>query len=203
MTPNDRIRPVNSSAERDGDWVLYWMIAARRPTWNFALQRAIERATHLDKPVLVLEALRVDHPWASDRLHRFVLDGMADNASAFAGRLTYLPYVEPMVGAGRGLLEALARRACLVVTDDAPTLFLPRMIEAAGRTLDVRLEAVDTHTIVPMRSTSRTFTTAASFRRHLQGGLPGHLSQLPDPDPWRGSGRPPAHRSQPRSSRSC
>ena len=27
---------------------------------------------------MILEALRSDYPWASDRLHRFVADGMAE-----------------------------------------------------------------------------------------------------------------------------
>jgi len=35
-TPHDR--PVGE----ERDYVLYWMIAARRTTWNFGLQRAVE-----------------------------------------------------------------------------------------------------------------------------------------------------------------
>jgi deoxyribodipyrimidine photo-lyase len=42
----------------------------------------------------VLEALRCDYPWASDRLHQFVLGGMADNQAAFARTdVLYYPYV--------------------------------------------------------------------------------------------------------------
>lgn len=41
------------------------------------------------------------------------------------------PYIESDVGAGRGLLEALAARACVVVMDDYPAFFLPRMAAAA------------------------------------------------------------------------
>ncbi len=59
------------------------MISARRTRSSFALERALERARELGKPLVVLEALRVDYPWASERLHRFVLDGMADNALRF------------------------------------------------------------------------------------------------------------------------
>ena len=49
---------------------------------SFALDRAVGWARELGKPLVILEALRVGYPWASDRLHRFVLDGMADNVSA-------------------------------------------------------------------------------------------------------------------------
>ena len=48
----------------------------------------------------------------SDRLHRFVLDGMRDNALACedAG-VRYHAYVAPEPGAGRGLLEVEADHA--------------------------------------------------------------------------------------------
>src|SRR5262245_10072507 len=89
-----------------GAWVLYWMVAARRTRWNFALERAVEWATDVGKPLLVLEPLRLDYRWASDRLHRFVLDGMTDNQRALADRpgVTYLPWIETEQGAGKGLL---------------------------------------------------------------------------------------------------
>ena len=61
------------------------MIASRRTRWNFAMDRAVEWAAELGKPILVLEALRSDYPWASDRLHRFVIDGMRDNEEALEG----------------------------------------------------------------------------------------------------------------------
>ena len=94
-----------------GDFVLYWMIAARRASWSFALDHALALAKQVERPLLVLEALRAGYPWASDRLHRFVLDGMADNAKAFArAGITYVSYVEPEPGAGKGLVEALAKQ---------------------------------------------------------------------------------------------
>lgn len=55
------------------------------------------------------------------RLHRFAIDGMADNAAMSAKlRMLYYPYVEPFAGAGKGLLEALAAGAFVVVTDEFP-----------------------------------------------------------------------------------
>jgi len=160
------------------------MIAARRSTWSFALDHAIARAAELGRPLLVLEPLRAGYRWASDRLHAFVLQGMADNARAFAAAgITYLPYVEPEPGAGRGLLAALARRACLVVTDEQPGFFLPHMVAAAGGKLDVRLEQVDGNGLLPLRATDRAYPTAAAFRRVLQRELPPHLLALPSAAP--------------------
>jgi deoxyribodipyrimidine photo-lyase len=186
--PDVRIRAVNDRpAHEGGDYVLYWMIAARRRRSNFALQRAIELAREAGRPVLVLEALRCGYRWASDRLHAFVLQGMADNAAAFAaGGVTYLPYVEPAAGHGSGLLGALARPACAVVTDDFPCFFLPRMVAAAGERLPVRLEAVDGNGLLPMRVADRVFNRAFDFRRWLQKALPAHLGDFPAGDPLRG-----------------
>src|SRR4051794_33351079 len=108
-----RVRCVNDRAiNPDGDFVLYWMIAARRTRWSPALERAIAWAVELGKPLVVLEALRADYPWASARFHKFVIDGMAENGHRLgqAGVL-YYPYVEPAIGKGRGLLARMAKDA--------------------------------------------------------------------------------------------
>jgi deoxyribodipyrimidine photo-lyase len=180
--PASRIRILDAAPPRaDRDYVLYWMIAARRPRWNFALDRAAELARELGRPLLVFEALRCDYRWASDRHHRFVIDGMADNAAAFAGRVTYLPYVEPWRGAGKGLLEALAARAAAVITDAFPGFFLPRMVAAAATRLGVHFEEVDGNGLLPLAAAPRAFERAVDFRRFLQRELASHLGQLPSP----------------------
>jgi len=192
--PLARLRVLNDAEENPhGRYVLYWMTAARRTRWNFALERAAGRAHDLRRPLLVLEALRAGYPYASDRLHRFVLEGMRDNAAALARRgVLYYPYVEPSPGEGKGLLEALAGEACLVVTDDFPSFFLPRMAEAAARKVKVRLEAVDGNGLLPLAASPDAFPTAHAFRRHLQKVLPPHLFQFPRPDPLEDLALPPA-----------
>jgi deoxyribodipyrimidine photo-lyase len=156
------------------------MTAYRRLSSNFALQHAVDVARRWQKPLVMLEAVRCDYPWASDRLHTFILDGMAEHADRLsASPITYIPYVEPARGAGRGLLERLSARACLVITDDFPSFFIPRMVAAAGARIDVRLDAVDSNGILPTRGTDRVFLTARSFRSHLQGELRSQLAQWP------------------------
>lgn len=185
QVPAVRVRCANRAPVRgDREWVVYWMIAARRSRFNFGLERAADWARALGRPLVVLEPLRAGYRWASDRLHRFVLDGMAANRAAFDGRaVTYHPYVEPAHGDGRGLLAAVASRAALVVTDEYPTFFLPRMVAAAGEQLDVRLEVVDSGGLLPLAATDRAFPTAHSFRRFLQHHLLGHLERMPLEDP--------------------
>jgi deoxyribodipyrimidine photo-lyase len=159
------------------------MTAFRRTKWNFALDRAVEWAREYAKPLVILEALRCDYPWASDRFHRFVLDGMFEKAQGISrSAALYYPYVECRVGASKGLLAAAASRACVVVTDDFPGFFHPRMIQSAARQLPVRLEAVDSNGLQPLHAANRTFTTAYSFRRFLQKSLPALLASFPKRD---------------------
>jgi deoxyribodipyrimidine photo-lyase len=183
--PEARVRARNGAPVGGGGaYVLYWMIAARRTRSNHALQRALAHAGELGKPLVVLEALRAGYPWASDRLHAFVVGGMRDNAARLerAG-VTYHPYVEPEAGAGAGLLEALSVRACVVVTDEFPAFFLPRMVGAAAARLPVRLEEVDSNGLVPLRAPGRDFAMAFSFRAWLRKHLAEHLAGAPAPDP--------------------
>jgi deoxyribodipyrimidine photo-lyase len=156
------------------------MTANRRVSHNFSLDRALEWSRELGVPLVVFEALRSGYRWASDRLHAFVIAGMADNARAL-GRagVTYYPYLEDSPGAGRGLLEALAREAAVVVTDDFPSFFLPRMLEAASGKLAVRLEAVDSNGLFPLRAANKAYLRAFDFRRMLSRSLVPHLQEAP------------------------
>src|SRR4029079_9342155 len=157
VIPDLRVEACNAAPTRpDRDYVLYWMIASRRTTWNFGLQRAVERAAEFRKPLVVLEPLNADYRWASHRFHRFVIDGMQSNARRLRSTpALYHPYVEPAPGAGKGLTQALARRACAVVTDDYPCFMLPRLVEAAAGKVDVLLEKVDSNGLLPPRAAAK------------------------------------------------
>jgi deoxyribodipyrimidine photo-lyase len=183
MVPELRVRAVNDHRTANGRYVLYWMTAARRTRYNFALDHAIDRADALGLPLVVLEAVRVGYRWASDRHHRFAIDGMRDNRLRFTeAGVAWHGYVEPSPGAGRGLLAALAADAALVVTDDWPCFFLPNMLAAAAR-LPVRLEAVDGNGLLPLRAPAKELVRAHDFRRMLMKSLAPHLLHRPDPDP--------------------
>lgn len=181
-----RVTAVNSApVAAKGAYVLYWMIAARRTTHSFALDHAVALAKQLTKPLVVFEPLRAGYPWACDRFHAFVMQGMADNAARCAKHgITYLSYVEPARGEGKGLLEALAERACCVVTDEQPGFFLPQMVAAAAKRIAVRVEQVDGNGLLPLRAVSKTYPTAMAFRRELQRQLPTHLLHFPKADPF-------------------
>jgi deoxyribodipyrimidine photo-lyase len=160
------------------------MIAFRRAHWNFSLQRAVDWARELKRPLLILEALSCDFPWANERLCCFILEGMKDNWTDFKNLpVFYFPFLEGSKGQGKGLMRALGARSCLVVTDDYPCFFLPRMIGSVGESLTVRMEAVDSNGLFPVALAQRVFLTAHSFRRYLQLQLPQFLDRFPKENP--------------------
>jgi|GEM_PF-1320825 len=168
-----RLRVENEAPVRPkGAYVLHWMTEARRTRWNRALSRSVTLAKSFGRPLLVLEAFRSDTRYACPRFHRFVLDGMADQAARFeAAGVAYYPYVEPVPGSGKGLLTFLAEDACAVVTDASPASFHPRMRAAAAKRLGVRLEAVDGSGLLPRAAIRDAlddpFVFLARFRRAL------------------------------------
>lgn len=180
-----RIRHANSGTiNPEGRYVLYWMTAFRRLRWNFSLQHAADHARSLGKPLVILEALRRDYPFASQRLHAFILQGMEERAATLReSEVVYYPYVERALGEGKGLLATLAEDAVLVVADDYPSFFLPRMVSAASKTIDVRLDLVDSNGLIPLGAAPKEFGAAYHFRRFLQKELPAFLGDVPATDP--------------------
>ena len=162
--------------------MLYWMIAYRRTSWNFALDRAVEWAKKPRKPLVILEALRCDYRWASSRMHRFVIDGMAENARRFEGtNVLYYPYLEATSNAGKGLLAALASHPHCS-DGRLPLLFPPtygRIRGPAGLSADGE---GDSNGLLPIRQGRNLYPTAYAFRRFLQNELPRHLMEFPKPN---------------------
>jgi deoxyribodipyrimidine photo-lyase len=186
------MRALNEGAfNPQGEYILYWMTACRRPFYNFALQHAAEQAEKRQQPLLIFEALPCDAPFASDRFHQFILEGMADNREHFrTTNVSYYPYAETAPGAETELLTALAKSASMVVTDDHPGTYIARKIQSAAKGTSVRVEAVDSNGLLPLRAAARVFTTAYSFRRFLQKTLAGHLFEFPQNDPLKGKRLP-------------
>jgi deoxyribodipyrimidine photo-lyase len=164
-----RLRRLNDRpSRREGDYVLYWMQIFRRLERNHALDYALVCAEVLGKPLVVYEGLRLDYPWASRRLHRFILEGMEANAERAAKLgLNYWPFVETERGGGRGLLRRLSERACLVVTDDYPCFIVPGQSAALARKIDVPVMAVDSNSLVPVSLLGPPVSAAAHLRPRI------------------------------------
>ena len=166
----DRLRHATerTTPASKGKYVLYWMQIYRRLSSNHALDYASHLARDLGKPLVIYEGLRLDYPWASARLHRFMLDGMRDNARRAAELgLCYWPYVETPDQSAKGLLARISKDACAVVTDDYPAYIVPFQIEALAKQIDVPLIAVDGNCIVPLAKLGAQVSTAPPIRSRI------------------------------------
>ncbi len=163
-----RIRKLNAHPPRpSGQYVLYWMQMFRRLTHNHALDYAIHLARHLNKPLVVYEALKLNYPWANARLHTFILEGMCENArQANKMGLTYWPFVETPDEPGRGLVKRIAESAAVIVTDDYPAYIVPAHNRAIA-TLDVAIHAIDSNGCVPFALLGAPVAAAAHLRPRM------------------------------------
>lgn len=81
---SERVQLLNNKpANNDGKYVLYWMQMFKRTTHNHALNFAIEQANERKLPLVVYEGLKFYYPWASDRFHTFILEGVEEKRRAF------------------------------------------------------------------------------------------------------------------------
>jgi deoxyribodipyrimidine photo-lyase len=188
-TTDSRIHAGPSSRPVSGEFVLYWIQTTMRARENPALNFAAEQANALRLPLVVYQGLRPDYPWASDRLHTFILESAADLVADFAARgIPYGFHLErrrraPGEPAPPSPLEAMARRAALVVTDYFPTFIVPRQTRRLRERIAAPVVAVDGCTIVPMAHISRQHPTARGFRTEVAAALPHFLHLAGDVEP--------------------
>ncbi len=153
---------------------------ARRTNENPSFQHAVREAEQRGVGVWMLEVVRSDYPHASDRFHAFIQQGMADNEAACKSMgVGYHAHVETKAGDTKMMLQAVSKTASLIVTDDHPGFFIPRMLAAVH--VDCPVVAVDGNGLLPLSATPRTYPAAVHFRRHVQKSLPDHW-WFPDRD---------------------
>lgn len=105
---------------RSGNFVLYWMRGAVRVEDNPALCAAVALADQWDVPLLVYHGVDERYPWASDRMHTFILEGARDVQRQF--RKLRIPYGLHVSRPGHrpAALMELGERACAVITEEFP-----------------------------------------------------------------------------------
>ena len=84
MQINERVIRLNEAeTNKKARYVLYWMQMYKRVDNNHALIWAIRQANELRLPLVVYEGLKYYYPWASDRIHTFILEGVEETRVAF------------------------------------------------------------------------------------------------------------------------
>lgn len=183
--PSIRIQSYNEKNIRPHkNYVLFWMISSRRLHFNFALQHAVDWCNHLGLPLILLESLTYRFPYATHRTHHFVLEGMLEHVQELQGHASvlYCPYVERSRDTSY-TMDFFAQESALIITDNTPTKEFQYMYTQAAQRTDIRIDCVDTNGLLPLASTERIFTTARSFRTHLQKEWSQSFPIFPDKDP--------------------
>lgn len=182
-----RVRHLNPPrSPGEGLYVAYWMVASRRTFWNPALERAARWARHLGQSLLVCEPLRRSGEGGQYRSHRFLLDGMVSNARrlAYAG-VPYHAFVESDDVPETGLLEAVARRASVWITDYHSSTDLgdySHLTRGAG--LPIRAEAVDGESVIGATAAgSESAPDLEAFRSCFRTALLESLQSFPSRNP--------------------
>ena len=162
----ERIRLVAAgNSVTDGEFVLYWMHHAVRAHENPALDVAISLSNRLRLPLLVYQAIPERYPFASDRHHRFILEGVCDLQRQFQERVIDYAFYLERNGYRGPQLPQLCRRANVVVTEEMPVQPIRGWIEKLRSTTNATVLAVDTACVAPMRIVGKAFDRAFQFRQ--------------------------------------
>ncbi len=178
---HERLRILNDRPiDPYGEFVLYWSQMNRRVHSNHALLHAVALANDLRKPVLYYEGLTNTYPFANDRLHTFILQGVPDTARALASHgIGYAFYLRRGNSDPNDILYQLANRAAAIVTDDYPTFIARRHNRRVPGRVNIAYHAVDSGCIVPMAVHTKREYAAYTMRPKIHKLLPKYLEPAP------------------------
>src|SRR6185369_7699821 len=182
MNLSSRVTKLNNASENQkGRYVLYWMQVFKRASHNYALNFAIQMANERRLPLVVYEGLTFSYPWASDRIHTFVLEGVAEKYADFSERgIRYLFYLQRNNRDPKHTVAKLAREAAVLVTDDYPCFIIPEHNERIAQ-LKLPVYTVDANGMVPLSALPKEEYAAYTIRPRIQRLLPDLPRAIPTP----------------------
>src|SRR6476660_800685 len=188
----ERVRALNTQYVRNSaEYVLYWPQMNRRVEYNHALAYAIELANSLDLPVLVYEGLDCAYPYANDRIHTFVLEGVPDTIERLQSLgIGYVFYLRKNRREPNNVLYRLSESAAAIVTDDFPAFIAAKHNASVPGRIDRLYLAVDSSCIIPMNRLEKREWAAYTIRPKIQKLLPTYLHAVKMPSvrrPWPGA----------------
>lgn len=174
----------NKPPNANGEFVLYWMQIFRRFEYNEALEYAVNIANELKKPLMIFEGLKCTYRWASDRFHNFILQGMDENKRiANESGWNYYSFVEKKPFEGSGLIQELAKKSCVIVSDEFPGFVIRDHNEKIPSTIDVAYITVDANGIIPLGLSAKAPYSAFEFRRLMQKHFLAEFEEAPKRNP--------------------
>lgn len=147
-------------------YVLCWLQQALRGIDNPVIDAAIRLGNAADLPVLVYHGVREDYPFASDRLHRFILGASRDLARDCRTRgLACIQFVDRADKREPGLVYRLAAHAAAVVLEDQPSFVTQWQSQRFASRSQVPVFAVNAACAVPPAALDQGIGTTSAFRR--------------------------------------
>lgn len=182
MRINERVvqlnnRPINEK----GRYVLYWMQMFKRTHANHSLIWAIRKANELKLPLVVYEGLKYYYPWASDRIHTFILEGVEEKRVEFERLgIRYLFYLQQAASSPKNTVARLAQDAALIVTDDFPCFIIPEHNRRVAELAETAVHAVDSNGVIPMSKFDKEEYAAYTIRPKIKKLLDRYLVPVPE-----------------------
>ena len=180
-----RTVPANGvRTQPEGEFVLYWMQSTHRFEENWALRFATREADRLGKPLLIHQGLDPTYEHANDRIHTVILE----NARALHRRaadlgLRYQFVLRRRRDDDRRVVDRLAARAAMVVTDLFPTAGIAERTARLAERAPCRVVTVESHCIVPSGSFVKEEYAARTIRPKLARLLDLALEPVADQPP--------------------
>jgi deoxyribodipyrimidine photo-lyase len=161
-----RASPLNDlRIQPEGEFVLYWMQSTQRLEENWALRYATLEADRLGKPLIIYQGLNPHYEHANDRTHAMILGNAIElSARAEAGGHTYLFHLRRTVVGDNRVVDRLADRALLVVTDAFPTAGVDARSARVAARVRCRMMAVESHGVVPAAAFQKEEYAARTIR---------------------------------------
>ncbi len=177
MRINERVVQLNDKPiDENARYVLYWMQMFKRTSSNHALIWAIRKANEVKLPLVVYEGLKYYYPWASDRLHTFILEGVEEKRKEFERLgIRYIFYLQKNENSPKNTVAALAKDAALIVTDDFPCFIIPGHNRRIAERTEIPVHAVDSNGIIPMSKFDKEEYAAYTIRPKINKLLPNYL----------------------------
>ncbi|MBK8149707.1 MAG: deoxyribodipyrimidine photo-lyase [Acidobacteria bacterium] len=179
---SERVQLLNDkNPNNGGSYVLYWMQMFKRVAQNHALEVAIRKANSMNVPLVVYEGLKYYYPWANNRIHTFILEGVEEKRREFANRgIRYIFYLQQDGNSPKHTVERLAADACLIVTDDYPCFIIPAHNRTVASLADVPVYAVDSNGVIPMSRFEKEEYAAYTIRPKIRRMLGDYLKPFPE-----------------------
>jgi deoxyribodipyrimidine photo-lyase len=177
----ERVRKLNDRELRsNARYVLYWSQMNRRVESNHALAFAADLANQSGLPLLFYEGLTCTYPFASDRFHTFLLEGVPVTAQRLAKLgFGYVFHLRKRRADPNDALYRLAADAAAVVTDDYPTFIAVEHNRSVPAKLEVPYYAVDSSCVVPMSHFEKQEYAAYTIRPKIHRVLERFLHAVP------------------------